>query len=82
MSNNICSALINTLSECINGLLDPSWNLCKSLRGRGHVPSMEIVRYLERRFAQQLRQLGKHQYPILETTISPMGSLTALIFSL
>jgi hypothetical protein len=68
-------ALINTLSDCINGLLVHHGTYARSLRGRGHVPSMEIVRYLERRFAQQLRQLGKHQYPILETTNFTYGQL-------
>jgi hypothetical protein len=61
-------ALINTLSDCINALLIHHGTYARSLRGRGHVASMEIIRYLERRFAQHLRQLGKHQFPILETT--------------
>jgi hypothetical protein len=68
-------ALINTLSECVNGLLVHHGTYARNLRGRGHVPSMEIVRYLERRFAQQLRQLGKHHYPILETTSFTYGQL-------
>ncbi len=68
-------ALIKTLAECINGLLIHHGTYARSLRGRGHVPSMEIVRYLERRFAQQLRMLGRHQYPILETTNFTYGQL-------
>ena len=68
-------ALINTLSECVNALLVHHGSYARNLRGRGHVPSMEIVRYLERRFAQQLRQLGKHHYPILETTSFTYGQL-------
>jgi hypothetical protein len=68
-------ALIKTLSECINGLLVHHGTYARNLRGRGHVPSMEIVRYLERRFSQQLRNLGRHQYPILETTSFTYGQL-------
>jgi hypothetical protein len=68
-------ALITTLAECINGLLIHHGTYARSLRGRGHVPSMEIVRYLERRFSQQLRMLGRHQYPILETTNFTYGQL-------
>lgn len=68
-------ALITTLAECINGLLIHHGTYARSLRGRGHVPSMEIVRYLERRFSQQLRTLGRQQYPILETTNFTYGQL-------
>ncbi len=60
--------LITTLSECINGLLIHHGRYAKSLRGRGQVPVIEIVRYLERRFAQSLERLAKQQCPILETT--------------
>jgi len=67
--------LVNTLAECVNGLLIHHGTYARNLRGRGHVPSMEIVRYLERRFAQQLRNLGRHQYPILETTTFTYGQL-------
>jgi hypothetical protein len=67
--------LITTLSECINGLLIHHGRYARSLRGRGHVPPMEIVRYLERRFAQQLRMLAKQQCPILETATFANGQL-------
>jgi hypothetical protein len=68
-------ALVKTLAECVNGLLVHHGTYARSLRGRGHVASMEIVRYLERRFAQQLRLLGRQQYPILETTNFMHGQL-------
>ncbi len=67
--------LITTLSECINGLLIHHGRYARSLRGRGHIPPMEIVRYLERRFSQQLRTLAKQQCPILETTTFANGQL-------
>ena len=49
--------LVSTLSECINGLLIHHGMYAKSLRGRGHVPSGEIVRYLERCFAAAVATL-------------------------
>ena len=67
--------LITTLSECINGLLIHHGRYAKSLRGRGQVPVIEIVRYLERRFAQQLDRLAKQQCPILETATFANGQL-------
>jgi predicted DNA-binding ribbon-helix-helix protein len=63
------------LSECINGLLAHHGKYARSLRGRGHIPPMEIVRYLERRFSQPLHLLGKQQYPILETATFANGLL-------
>jgi hypothetical protein len=66
--------LIDTLSQCINGLLIHHGTYAKSLRGRGQLPLMEIVRYLERRFAQPL-QLLTNQYPILETVTFTNGQL-------
>jgi predicted transcriptional regulator len=66
--------LIDTLSQCINGLLIHHGSYAKSLRGRGQLPLMEIVRYLERRFAQPLQLLTK-QYPILETVTFTNGQL-------
>ncbi len=77
-SNNpeqLLLGLITTLSECINGLLVHHGTYARSLRGRGHIPSMEIVRYLERRFAPQLRALAQRQFPILETTSFSYGQL-------
>lgn len=67
--------LITTLSECINGLLVHHGKYAKSLRGRGQIPPMEIVRYLERRFAQYLRTLARQQYPILDTVTFTYGQL-------
>lgn len=67
--------LITTLSELINALLVHHGNFAKSLRGRGQVPVAEIVRYLERRFAQPLQLLGKQQFPILETVTFANGQL-------
>src|SRR5258708_38825126 len=67
--------LIATLSQCINGLLIHDGTYAKSLRGRGQLPVAEIVRYLERRFAQPLQLLAKQQYPILETATFANGQL-------
>jgi hypothetical protein len=70
--------LATILSECINGLLIHHGRYAKSLRGRGQVPHGEIVRYLERRFAQQLHLLSRQQYPILETTEFSNGRLDCM----
>jgi len=67
--------LVTTLSECINGLLVHHGTYAKSLRGRGHVPSIEIVRYLEGCFAQSLRTLAKQQSSILDTATFHYGQL-------
>jgi Domain of unknown function (DUF4388) len=67
--------LIHTLSESINMLLIHHGTFTKSLRGRGQLPIPEIVRYLERRFAQSLQLLAKQQYPILETATFANGQL-------
>ena len=39
------------------------------------MPVAEIVRYLERRFSQQLQLLARQQYPILETATFINGQL-------
>ncbi len=67
--------LVAILSECINGLLSHHGTYAKSLRGRGQIPLREIVRYLERRFGQQLQLLASQQYPILETVEFANGKL-------
>ena len=67
--------LIDTLSKCINRLLIHHARYAKSLRGRGKLPDVEIVRYLERRFAQPLQIIAKQQYPILETATFADGRL-------
>ena len=67
--------LITTLSECINALLIHHGKYAKSLRGRGQMPTAEIIRYLERRFAQPLQLMAKQQYPLLETTSFVDGRL-------
>lgn len=67
--------LINTLGQCVNGLLIHHGTYAKSLRGRGQLPIVEIVRYLERRFSQPLQQLARQQYPILETVAFVNGQL-------
>ncbi len=67
--------LITTLSDCINGLLIHHARYTRTLRGRGQVSTVEVVRYLERRFAPLLQQLSKQRYPILETTIFANGQL-------
>ena len=68
-------SLIKTLSECINSLLIHHGKYARSLRGRGHIPPMEIVRYLEKCFMQPLHGLAGQQYPILETTNFSYGQL-------
>jgi hypothetical protein len=67
--------LVSILSECINGLLDHHGKYARSLRGRGQLPRAEITRYLERKFAQQLRLLSKQHYSILETVEFTQGKL-------
>ncbi|GCE11856.1 DUF4388 domain-containing protein [Tengunoibacter tsumagoiensis] len=67
--------LITTLAECINNLLIHHGSYARHLRGRGHIPSMEIVRYLERRFLPHLQMLAKQQFPILETATFHYGQL-------
>lgn len=67
--------LITTIAECVNGLLIHHGKYARNLRGRGQVPPMDIVRYLEHRFAQHLRSLAKQQYPILDTTTFTYGQL-------
>lgn len=67
--------LINTLGQCVNGLLIHHGTYAKSLRGRGQLPIAEIVRYLERRFSQPLQLLARQQYPILETIAFVNGQL-------
>jgi len=67
--------LINTLGQCLNGLLIHHGSYAKNLRGRGQLPIAEIVRYLERRFSQPLQALARQQYPILETATFVNGQL-------
>ena len=67
--------LIAILSDCINGLLVHHGRYAKSLRGRGQIPTSEVVRYLERRFSQQLQLLIKQHYSILETAEFANGRL-------
>ncbi|HEY5002273.1 MAG TPA: DUF4388 domain-containing protein [Ktedonobacteraceae bacterium] len=67
--------LITTLAECINGLLIHHGKYARTLRGRGHIPPMDVVRYLERRFTQPLQMLARQQYPILDTTTFAYGQL-------
>jgi hypothetical protein len=67
--------LINTLGQCVNSLLVHHGTYAKSLRGRGQLPVTEIVKYLERRFAQPLQVLASQQYPILETANFVNGQL-------
>ncbi|GAC1401296.1 MAG: hypothetical protein NVS4B12_02250 [Ktedonobacteraceae bacterium] len=67
--------LITTLSSCINGLLIHHGRYARVLRGRGQVPTIEIMRYLERRFAHPLQLLSQQRYPILETANFVNGQL-------
>ncbi len=67
--------LITTLSDCINGLLKHHGHFARMLRGRGQVPTTEIMRYLARRFEPPLQLLSKQRYPILETTTFVDGQL-------
>ncbi|MDQ6661001.1 MAG: DUF4388 domain-containing protein [Chloroflexota bacterium] len=67
--------LISIFASCINEFLLHHGKYAKSLRGRGQVPEMEVIRYLERRFGSQIRLLAKQQYPILETAEFSRGQL-------
>lgn len=67
--------LVTILSDCINGLLAHHSRYAKSLRGRGQIPYSDVIRYLERRFANQFQLLSKQQYPILETIEFTNGGL-------
>jgi hypothetical protein len=67
--------LVTTLSECINGLFIHHGKYGRSLRGRGQIPSVEVVRYLQRRFLQSLQLLARQQYPILDTITFASGQL-------
>ena len=67
--------LVTTLTECINGLLIHHGTYAKSLRGRGHVPPAEVVRYLESCFSQHLHTLARQQFSILDTAIFQYGQL-------
>ena len=69
--------LISTLVNCINGILMHHGRYARVFRGRGQVPSAEVVRYLERRFAPQLYNLAttKQRYPILETVTFVNGQI-------
>ena len=67
--------LITTLSDCINGLLIHHGRFARMLRGRGQVPTVEIMRYLARRFEPPLQLLSQQRYPILETATFVDGQL-------
>ncbi len=67
--------LITTLCDCTNGLLIHHRRYARILRGRGQVPTSEIMRYLERRFAPSLQLLATQRYPILETANFVDGQL-------
>lgn len=67
--------LIMTLCDCTNGLLVHHGRYARILRGRGQVPTTEIMRYLERRFAPPLQLLSTQRYPILETANFVDGQL-------
>src|SRR5712691_1347325 len=66
--------LITTLADGFNGVMEHHGRYARSLRGRGHLPPMEIARYLERRFQPQHQALTR-QYPILDTTTFTYGQL-------
>jgi hypothetical protein len=72
---HLLPGLIKTLAECVNGLLMHHGRYARSLRGRGHLPPVEIVRYLESCFMQPLQLLTKQHYPILETANFVNGQL-------
>ncbi|MBV9689371.1 MAG: DUF4388 domain-containing protein [Ktedonobacteraceae bacterium] len=66
--------LLIILAECINELLVHHGKHARVFLGRGQISSIEIVRYLERRFAPPLQPLSS-QYPILETANFSHGQL-------
>jgi len=67
--------LISTLAQCINGILAHHGRYAHVFRGRGQVPTREVVRYLERRFAPQLQGLAQQSFPILDTVLFVDGQL-------
>lgn len=74
-ADQLLLGLIMTLSECINDLLMHHGRFARTLRGRGQMPSAEVVRYLERRFSPQLQLLAKQQFSILEMMNFANGQL-------
>ncbi|GCE49316.1 uncharacterized protein DUF4388 [Thermosporothrix hazakensis] len=74
-ADQLLLGLIATIAECINGLLGHHGHYARALRGRGHVPSAEVVRYIEQRFYPHLQNLAQKQYAILETASFVNGQL-------
>lgn len=60
--------LIQTMGNCINGLLAHHAHYARALRGRGEVPKQEVTRYIETTFGPFLRRL-QHSLPRMEEIV-------------
>ena len=60
--------LVQTMGNCINGLLAHHALFARALRGRGEVPRSEVVRYLEATFGPPLAQLQRN-FPRMEEIV-------------
>src|SRR5262249_919705 len=68
-------SLIKALCDCVNELFVHHGSFARSLRGRGQLQQVEIMRFIERRFVPLLHDLARHQFPILETATFVSGQL-------
>jgi hypothetical protein len=57
--------IIRTMGSCINGLISHHAVYARSLRGRGEIPSIEVIRYLEATFGPIIQQL-QHNFPRMD----------------
>jgi hypothetical protein len=57
--------IIRTAGSCINGLIAHHATYARSLRGRGEIPSQEVIRYLEAAFGPIIAQL-QHSFPRMD----------------
>ena len=57
--------IIRTMGSCINGLIAHHAIYARSLRGRGEIPSREVIRYLEATFGPIIAQL-QHSFPRMD----------------
>jgi Domain of unknown function (DUF4388) len=57
--------IIRTVGTCINGLISHHAAYARPLRGRGEIPSQEVIRYLEATFGPIIAQL-QHSFPRMD----------------
>ena len=57
--------IIRTVGSCINGLIAHHGTYARVLRGRGEIPSQEVIRYLEATFGPIISQL-QHSFPRMD----------------